>query len=326
MANYHKLHSSFWTSGTGKALRGDTEAQLVALYLMTSPHSNMTGVYHCPVLYLAHETGISFEGALKALARLSEAGFCTYDDASEYVFVHRLAAYQVGESLQQNDNQVKGVKNAINDLPNTPLKTMFIKAYAESFHLQEMLKKIKEGKKNLSPFEAPSKPVTVTVAVAEAVTAAVAVTPSEAPAEIPTDDGKQARPASAVSTAARQSRATVATTSETWEAYAIAYRNRYGADPVRNATINGQLANFVKRLGQQEAPDVARFYVSHAGRIYVQAMHPLNLLVRDAEKLRTEWATGHIQTEAKARNTDRMAEQGAVWERLIQANEAQGGQ
>ena len=146
--------------------------------------------------------------------------------------------------------------------------------------------------------------------------------PSDPLAEPPSTAGNDPHP---ISTPARKSRATVAPSSETWEAYAAAYRRRYGADPVRNATVNGQLANFVKRIGQDESPLVAAFYVGHAGRMYVQAMHPLNLLVRDAEKLRTEWATGRIQTETKARNTDRLAEQGAVWDRLIKASEVQGG-
>jgi hypothetical protein len=146
--------------------------------------------------------------------------------------------------------------------------------------------------------------------------------PSDPPSETPSQTGNAQQP---FSTAARKSRATVAPSSEAWEAYAAAYRRRYGADPVRNATVNGQLANFVKRIGQDEAPQVAAFYLDHAGRMYVQAMHPLSFLVRDAEKLRTEWVTGNIQTETRARNTDRLAEQGAVWNRLIQANESQGG-
>ncbi|VEB42956.1 Uncharacterised protein [Chromobacterium violaceum] len=35
----------------------------------------------------------------------------------------------------------------------------------------------------------------------------------------------------------------------TWDAYADAYFFRYEVEPVRNATVNGQIANFVKRLG-----------------------------------------------------------------------------
>ena len=48
MRDYGKVSPGFWIGETGKALRGDMEAQIVALYLMTSPHATMTGVYHCP--------------------------------------------------------------------------------------------------------------------------------------------------------------------------------------------------------------------------------------------------------------------------------------
>jgi hypothetical protein len=62
--------------------------------------------------------------------------------------------------------------------------------------------------------------------------------------------------------------------------------------PVANRTINGQLAQFVDRIPAEEAPLVAAYFVNHDGNLYVAAMHPVNLLLRDAEKLRTEWATG----------------------------------
>ena len=326
MYNYGRVFSSFWVSGSGKTLRGDSESQLVALYLMSSPHANMIGVFHCPVIYISHEIGLSLEGATKALERLSEVGFCSYEAPSEHVFVHRFAAFQIGDELKLNDNRVKGVRDNVNAIPSSSLKLLFLKEYAEPFHLGDMLQEALKSEKNLTPFEAPSKPTTTTTTTTT--TASTSTTPStnsEGLSENPTDGGKQGRPASVVSTAARKSRATVAPSSEAWEAYAAAYRRRYGTDPVRNAMVNGQLANFVKRIGQDESPQVAAFYVGHAGRMYVQAMHPLNLLVRDAEKLRTEWATGNIQTETRARNTDRMAEQGAVWNRLIEASEAQGG-
>ena len=322
MYSYGRVFSSFWVSGTGKALRGDSEAQLVALYLMSSPHANMIGVFHCPIIYVAHEVGLSLEGASKALQRLEEVGFCTYDSPSEHIFVRRFAAFQVGDELKAKDNRVKGVREYVSAIPSERLKFLFLQEYSEAFHLEDLLQEVIDSQKNLSPFEAPSKPTTTSTTTT---TSTASPFSSDPPRDNPTDGGKQARPASVISTAARKSRATVAVSSETWDAYAAAYRRRYGADPVRNATVNGQLANFVKRIGQDEAPHVAAFYVGHCGRVYVQAMHPLNLLVRDAEKLRTEWATGRIQTETKARNTDRMAEQGAVWDRIIQASEAQGG-
>lgn len=91
----------------------------------------------------------------------------------------------------------------------------------------------------------------------------------------------------------------------TWAAYAKAYGVRYRVEPVRNATVNGQLANLVSRLGAEEAPAVAAFYVSSNNSRYVSAGHSVGMLVMDAEKLRTEWATGKQGTATQALQADK---------------------
>lgn len=78
-------------------------------------------------------------------------------------------------------------------------------------------------------------------------------------------------------------------TNATWESYAAAYERRYHVNPVRNATQNGLLAQLVNRLGQDEAPKVAAFYLSLGG----YPDHKLSLLLRDCEGIRTRWATGN---------------------------------
>lgn len=83
-----------------------------------------------------------------------------------------------------------------------------------------------------------------------------------------------------------------APTNATWTAYATAYERRYGIAPVRNRTVNGQLANFVERIPRDEAPSVAQFYVEHDNQLYRNAQHPVNLMLRDAESLRTQCMTG----------------------------------
>lgn len=103
----------------------------------------------------------------------------------------------------------------------------------------------------------------------------------------------------------------------TWQAYAAAYRTRYGVEPVRNQTVNSLLCRLVAKLGQDEAPKVAAFYLTHSGQWYVSKMHPVNLLVADAEKLRTEWATGQPMTQAKAAQADQTATRGAVFTALL---------
>ena len=90
----------------------------------------------------------------------------------------------------------------------------------------------------------------------------------------------------------------------TWDAYQSAYQNRYRVQPVRNQQVNSQLKQLVQRLGVIEAPQVAAFYLTHNKPLYVSARHPTHLLLRDAEGLRTEWATGIKATTSEARQAE----------------------
>lgn len=136
MRDYSKVSASFWTGSTGKALRGDHAAQIVCLYLMTSPHANMIGVYHCPILYIAHETGLSIQGASKGLARAIEGGFCTYSESSEVVFVHAFARYQLldgaGQALRGGDKRISAVLKAAANIPDASIRAAFVAEYAET--------------------------------------------------------------------------------------------------------------------------------------------------------------------------------------------------
>jgi len=92
---------------------------------------------------------------------------------------------------------------------------------------------------------------------------------------------------------------------KTWSAYSNAYFARYGTEPVRNAAVNSSVKGFVKRIGFQESPDVAAFYVSHNDSFYVKKGHDLKQLLADAEKVRMEWATNRQITQTSARQLDR---------------------
>lgn len=102
-----------------------------------------------------------------------------------------------------------------------------------------------------------------------------------------------------------------------WQAYTEAYRRRYQVDPTPNATVYGQLAHFVKRVPQSDAPAIAAFYVTHNARRYLEKKHPVGLMLHDAEGLRTEWLSGRTVTETKAREGDRLQTQGEVWKTLL---------
>lgn len=111
-------------------------------------------------------------------------------------------------------------------------------------------------------------------------------------------------------------------TANVWTYYALAYHDRYGVEPVRNAQVNGQLSQLVKRIGGYDAPHVASFYVKSNTAFYVRCGHSVGQLLKDCEKLRTEWATNTRMTETQARQADVTQANGNVWGKLIAEAEA----
>ncbi|WDZ50205.1 hypothetical protein LF296_12830 [Acinetobacter vivianii] len=156
MRDYGKVSPHFWTGTTGKKLRNSPEAVIVAMYLMTSPHANMLGLYYMPILYVAHETGLGFEGASKGLRSACEAGFCSYDEASEMVWVHEMARFQVADSLKPADNRCKSVQKDYDSLPSNPFLAGFYDKYATAFC---MTSRRGEIAKTNSPLQDPSNPL-----------------------------------------------------------------------------------------------------------------------------------------------------------------------
>lgn len=133
---YGIVRHAFWTGATGRQLRGDTAAQIVALYLMTSPHGNSLGVYRCPVDYVKLETGCPFEVATKALRRLSEAGFCTFDEETETVWVHEMARFQIGAVLKPGDKRQKHIQRIFDGIENRLIQQAFFEKYGSAYQLK----------------------------------------------------------------------------------------------------------------------------------------------------------------------------------------------
>lgn len=87
---------------------------------------------------------------------------------------------------------------------------------------------------------------------------------------------------------------------ECWEFYKKAYIEVWKKEPVRNATINSQIAALAKRLGA-DAPMVLDFYVHHKDGFYVKNCHPVGFCLKNAEGLHTQWKNGMQITGAKMR-------------------------
>lgn len=152
MRDYGKVSTLFWTRGSGKRLRGDPEAQLVALYLVTNPWASSFGVYYLPIAVIANDTGSPFEGASEALARVIQAGFAKYDLASELVWVPNLPKLEIGSSLSGGDKRKKHLQEQLEKLGNHPFAVEFFDVYGADFGLTE-------PKPLRSPFEGPWEPL-----------------------------------------------------------------------------------------------------------------------------------------------------------------------
>lgn len=97
-----------------------------------------------------------------------------------------------------------------------------------------------------------------------------------------------------------------------WEAYREAYFARYQVEPIRNAKVNSNIAQFTARVGADEAPEIAAFFVRHNDSFYVKSMHAFGLCLRDAEALRTQWLKGRAITQADVRRFERNQEHASI--------------
>lgn len=162
MRDYGMVSPRFWIGETGRKLRSMPYAQRVAMYLLTAPASEMTGVYYCPVATILNDVGLpseslarDHEGALKAvkeaLKTLRSLNFCEFDFDSEYVFVKEMARWQIAEKLKPTDNRVKGIIKTVESMPE-PMRARFIARYNGDFSLGF---EVEKQQKN----EAPSEPL-----------------------------------------------------------------------------------------------------------------------------------------------------------------------
>ena len=156
MRTYAVVSPKFWTGKTGKRIRAaGRDTQVVALYLITAPSSNLIGLYYLALPTLCHEVGITLQGARKALRSLSEVGFAFYDGDSETVFVPEMARFQTGESLQPKDNRIKAVIEKLAEARSSRFAKDFHDKYVTVYHLPPM----DFAKPLRTHSEAPSEPL-----------------------------------------------------------------------------------------------------------------------------------------------------------------------
>lgn len=103
-----------------------------------------------------------------------------------------------------------------------------------------------------------------------------------------------------------------------WSAYSMAYANRYGVQPVRNAKVNRQVNDLLKRLGA-EAASVAEFFVSINDGYLIRSCHEFGSLLAKAEAYRTQWMTGRQMNATTARQQEQTQANYSAAEQALEA-------
>jgi hypothetical protein len=162
MRAYGIIKSAFWLRGSGKRLRGNPEAQVLALYLMTCSQGTMCGIFHVALPTVAHDTGIAMSRIAELLVMLNE--IVAYDPDEELCWIPNAAREQVGTSLCAKDKKRPAVLRELKQFGHHPFVGEFFQLYLEPYLLEAewsiwSRSQPKAPSKPLrSPFEAPSKP------------------------------------------------------------------------------------------------------------------------------------------------------------------------
>lgn len=135
MRDYGQVSPTFWTRGSGKKLRGNPIAQLVAIYLCTAPGANAIGLYYLPRVVIAHDTGIPIAQIDAALAAIETAGFAFYDAAVDLVYVPNGAEYQIGDALSAGDRRRPLVLRELKRAGSHRFAGMFREQYGDAYNL-----------------------------------------------------------------------------------------------------------------------------------------------------------------------------------------------
>lgn len=128
--SYAPVRTTFWTDPDVRTSL-TPNAKLLLLYFISSPHSNMIGLYSCPLSYVARETGLDPED-VRFHTHVSLKPFLTYDEKTEEVFVHGAARHRLGsDELKDSDRRRGSVVRLFNACHSPYLRSLFAIAHSE---------------------------------------------------------------------------------------------------------------------------------------------------------------------------------------------------
>jgi len=111
MRMYGSVQICFWENAETQNL--SDQAKLLAIYLLTGPHSNMAGAFRLPDGYIREDLGWGIETVRKAFQELSKINFLTRDDERGWLVIHQFLKW----NPIQNPKQAIGIQKIFNRVP-----------------------------------------------------------------------------------------------------------------------------------------------------------------------------------------------------------------
>ncbi len=133
MREYGIVFSQFWIHPEIQSLSID--GKLLAVYLLTSPHTNMLGCFRLPLGYIAEDLNWTHRRVKKGFKELFQMGFVLRDEASNWLLIPNFLKWNPIE----NPNQGKSIVKLFQHIPSeTPIYASIIKVLLEhGQHLEE---------------------------------------------------------------------------------------------------------------------------------------------------------------------------------------------
>lgn len=120
---YRTIDAAFWTDPKVKELAANVK--LLFLYLITNPHTHVSGIYILPRELIIIESGLNKKEVGYGIDTLSRAGFCSFDEGISVIWVHHMFYHQA-----HGDKHDRGAAcHLVEDLHKSSLIRKFCEYY-----------------------------------------------------------------------------------------------------------------------------------------------------------------------------------------------------